>query len=129
MNPELKNHLLGTFRSIQRALLAWNWGEAAEHFHDFCERHREAIPDWYEDEFVFAAMKLWEADRQPQVLRHFAIFFDRALGETSQKHDALGLYLENLPGDGSPGLELDRLVSFLAVRVWCPSGHEPDEKG
>ena len=80
MTPELKTHLLGTFRSIQSALLAWNWGEAAEHFHNFCERHREAIPDWYEDEFVFAAMKLWEADRQPQVLRHFAIFFDRALG-------------------------------------------------
>jgi hypothetical protein len=83
MTHDLRAHMLGVYRSIQKSLLAWNWDEAADRFHRFCEAHRESIPDWYEDEFLFTGMKLWAADRQTQVLRHFALFFDRALGDSA----------------------------------------------
>ena len=81
MNDDLKTQLVGVYGGIRKALLAWNWDDAAERFHTFCEGHRQAIPEWYEDEFLFTGMKLWAADRQTQVLRHFALFFERALGE------------------------------------------------
>lgn len=82
MTSELKAHIVGAYREIRGALFGWDWGQAEETFHAFCERHRQSIPDWYEDEFLFTGMKLWADDRQEQVLRHFALFFDRAAGET-----------------------------------------------
>ena len=79
-NNPVQAQVVGSYRSIRASLLDWNWQDAVTQFHEFCECHREHIPAWYEDEFVFSGMKLWAADRPVQVLRHFALFFDRALG-------------------------------------------------
>ena len=77
---DLQSHVVGSYRRIRASLLEWNWEDAAEQFHEFCESHRDKVPNWYEDEFIFNGMKLWADDRPVQVLRHFALFFDRALG-------------------------------------------------
>lgn len=38
------------------------------------------IPDWFADEYLFQAMRLWSEGHMPQVLRHFGKFINRAAG-------------------------------------------------
>lgn len=71
------------FSAIRNGLFYWDWSRVEEAFHAFCEAHREAIPLWFEDEYLFTGMKLWADGRPRELLRHFATFFERALGRAA----------------------------------------------
>jgi hypothetical protein len=68
------------FLAVRAALFAYNWDDIVAAVQGFCASRRAAIPSWYEDELLFAAMQLWVDDRPVDVLRHFARFFSRATG-------------------------------------------------
>lgn len=70
-----------TYDEIRAEVLQWNWQGAEDAFVAFTDRHTDMIPTWFVDELLFAGMQLWAADRQSDVLRHFAHFFERAVGE------------------------------------------------
>lgn len=80
MQSKMELAIKGTYRTIRRGLVAGNWDQVETVFSGFCASHRESIPEWLEDEYVFTAMKLWSAGRLAELLRHFATFFERALG-------------------------------------------------
>lgn len=89
----LRLDIEAAYADVRRALFEWNWEAAESRFHAFCEKYRAGIPTWYEDEFLFSGMQLWASGRPQQLLRHFALVFDRAAGETLcwREEDALPL--------------------------------------
>jgi hypothetical protein len=70
----------GAFDEVRAALVRGNWLEAENTFTAFCAAQGGAIPAWFEDEYIFAAMRLWADGRLAQLLRHFRVFFERATG-------------------------------------------------
>jgi hypothetical protein len=60
--------------------LRCDWDEVEGVFRRFCGAHDDLIPQWYVDEYVFQAMRLWADGHIGQLLRHFANFVNRAAG-------------------------------------------------
>jgi hypothetical protein len=80
MDEQLDARVPAAWGRVRAAIFAWNFGEAEQAFHEFCEAHHEQVPDWFADEYAFTGMRLWASGRAGSALRHFAMFFDRAVG-------------------------------------------------
>jgi hypothetical protein len=76
----LHGELLRTFGLLRKGVTACDWDAVEDSFRAFCDKHADAIPAWFADEYVFQAMRLWADDHLDEVIRHFANFVNRAAG-------------------------------------------------
>lgn len=72
------NEARKTYESILEAVMRGDWSEMDARFRTFCALYE--VPDWYQDEAVFQAMKLWKQERVQELVRHLALVLDRVVG-------------------------------------------------
>ncbi len=77
----LHGSLTRTYKLIRKGVVGCDWDAVDEGFRNFCGHHTDLIPQWFVDEYVFQAMRLWAEGQLDEVLRHFANFVNRAAGQ------------------------------------------------
>jgi hypothetical protein len=76
-----KNRAASTYAALKKSLMRRDWAEVERRFRSFAKK--SDIPEWFADEVVFQGMKLWQAERPGDMLRHFAWVLDRVSGENN----------------------------------------------